>query len=196
MEELEVEVSKKLNQDDRLELIKEVYQSLKVVRKKSKKEDLSNIATSYHNKIVELEQLFKRKEKDPEESSIYDFINLYLNDNLLLGIIILNNYSSMNAVNRLLVGRRILDYYIQAEKNIRYFSIEKDINQIIDNGKQYFTDLQQTLEENDEDFDVDDIIDIYNMELKELGINIEIPSVMNKIKPQKIITKTKHIRKN
>ena len=180
MEELEViEKKNRLNQEERLELIEQVYKSLETVRKKSKKEDLSNIATSYHNKIIEVEQLFKRQEKEPEESLIYDFINLYLNDNLLLGILVLNNYSTMNTINRMLEGKKLLDYYNQAEKNIRYFSIENDINKIIDNGQQYFKGLQQELEENNEDFDVDDVIDIYNIELKELGINVEIPPLRN-----------------
>ena len=180
MEELEViEKKNRLNQEERLELIEQVYKSLETVRKKSKKEDLSNIATSYHNKIIEVEQLFKRQEKEPEESLIYDFINLYLNDNLLLGILVLNNYSTMNTINRMLEGKKLLDYYNQAEKNIRYFSIENDINKIIDNGQQYFKGLQQELEENNEDFDVDDVIDIYNIELKELGINVEIPPLKN-----------------
>ena len=180
MEELEViEKKNRLNQEERLELIEQVYKSLETVRKKSKKEDLSNIATSYHNKIIEVEQLFKRQEKEPEESLIYDFINLYLNDNLLLGILVLNNYSTMNTINRMLEGKKLLDYYNQAEKNIRYFSIENDINKIIDNGQQYFKGLQQEIEENNEDFDVDDVIDIYNIELKELGINVEIPPLRN-----------------
>ena len=84
MENMEViEVEKKLNQEERLDLIKEVYKSLEIVREKSKKENLTNIATSYHNKIVDIDKFFEQKEKDPDESLLYDFINLYLNDNLL-----------------------------------------------------------------------------------------------------------------
>ena len=74
-------------------------------------------------------------------------------------------------------GKRInhmIDEYTEHEKKIRYFDIKKDITKIFEERYKY-------------EMIPDNVIDNYNKELKELGINMEIPK-------QRIYQNTKHIR--
>ena len=196
-----------MEQKERLELIDTIYEVLKEVRKTSHRDDLYNIATSYHNTIIEVQNLYKDNGKDPEDSLLYGFINLYLNDNLLLGKDLLEEYIGINeyeefplwwkVANRLIHGKEILNSYIEIEKDIRYFSIEKDIVEAVEKEKYYWT-LQEKLHEDNKDFNVNDIIGAYNKELKELNINVVIPplkSNYNNHNNYKVKIK-KHIRKN
>ena len=61
-----------LDQDRRIELIDLIYDLISEVTKETKKikKDLhiTNIATSYHNKIVDIERIFKNNNKNINNS--------------------------------------------------------------------------------------------------------------------------------
>ena len=179
-------MNKYLDQDKRIELIDLTYDLISAVTKDTKNLHLTNIATSFHNKIVDIDRLFKNNNKDIETSLLYTSINTYLLNNLTEGTQILKELYENTKEEKIMTLNKFIKKYNTMNKLIKkYESVEKDIR--------YFNieeDIEKVFEEREDFYDIpSNIINFYNAELKQLGIDTEIS---NQNKHQK--TKQKHIR--
>ena len=174
-----------LDQDKRIEIIELVYELINKVNKTTKKDlNLVNIATSYHNQIVDIEKLFKENNNDFKSSLLYMIINTYLTNKLIEGTKTLKELAeNTNKDEFMTIGKFLKKYnttktliedYKNTEKDIRYFNIEESIEKIF-KEREDFGEIPSN------------VIEYYNNELKNLGINKVISN-------KKTYQKTKHIR--
>ena len=127
-----------IEQEERIEKIDKVYNALSFIRKITNKDIKTyNIATSFHNKIVDLEWQFKNSDKTPKGSLLFMALNDYLMDEFMKGMKALKDLCYIDEedeytnLGKIYFKRKrinnIINEYTEHERKIRYFDIKEDI---------------------------------------------------------------------
>ena len=143
---------------------------------------LPNIGITYNNKVIELYHNFKNKNISIFDYKIIEVVLTYFEllkeaSRNVLSIFLNNIYNNLG-IKKILFKKDPLDNasavyllaYLELDKLIFNFDIKEDIIEAVK------LDILKSKENNEYEIDFNEIIDEYNDELKELGIDVLIPN--------------------
>lgn len=143
---------------------------------------IPNIGITYNNKLVEIVNIFEKKGFYLSDSALIGLINSHLLNVLGKGAEAFGQYvealtrdvkSSKDVENMIKDADSYLKVYLEIDKKILNFDIEKDISEAL----QYHIDYWRKKGENggyDLYADCPDLVETYNRELHSLGYNIAL----------------------